>query len=479
MQRSFLSGLFLILLLNLLVKPFFILGIDAEVQNRVGEAVYGNYFSLLNFSLLLNILLDLGITNYNTRNIAQHPHLISKNFSKILWLRFSLFILYAVFTLVSGIFVGYSGDEVYLLSILMINQFLIAIIQFCRSNFGGLHLFRSDAVVSVMDRLLLIVFCAVMLWTNLLGSEFNIAWFVYAQTLAYLLTALFALIMLRKEAGAIKLNFKRNFSVVLLKNSFPYALLIFLMMLYNRLDSVMLERLLPDGDVQAGIYAQGFRYLDAVNMFALLFAGMLLPVFARQLKINGDVMLYVNLAVRLLLGMSIVAGMTAFFFQKELLELRYPEVSDVSARSFGYLILSFIPVSMTYIYGTLLTASGKLKQLNAMAFNGLILNVLLNLLLIPAYKAEGAAMATLITQGVTAVIQVVLAYRLVNIRFNVRLFAGLFLLGVILTASFYFTQVQKIDSMKALLLVFMAGLAAAFMLRLLRFSDLKEMLRQK
>jgi hypothetical protein len=125
MQRSFLSSLFLIILLNLLVKPFFILGIDAEVQNRVGEAVYGNYFALLNFSFLLNILLDLGTTNYNTRNIAQHPQLITKHFSKILWLRLSLFMLYAAFTLITGLFVGYSGDEFYLLIILMINQFLV------------------------------------------------------------------------------------------------------------------------------------------------------------------------------------------------------------------------------------------------------------------------------------------------------------------------------------------------------------------
>lgn len=91
MQKKFLSNLFLLVVLNLLIKPFFILGIDAEVQNRVGEIEYGNYFALLNFSFLLNILLDLGITNYNTRNIAQHPQLIEKHFSKIFWLRMVLF----------------------------------------------------------------------------------------------------------------------------------------------------------------------------------------------------------------------------------------------------------------------------------------------------------------------------------------------------------------------------------------------------
>ena len=479
MQRSFLSNLFLIILLNLLVKPFFILGIDAEVQNRVGEAAYGNYFALLNFSLLLNILLDLGTTNYNTRNIAQHPQLITKHFSKILWLRFSFFILYAVFTFTVGLFVGYSGEEFYLLFILLINQFLVAIIQFCRSNFGGLHLFRSDAVISVMDRLLLIIFCSVLLWTNVFGGHFDILWFVYAQTLAYLLTALFALIMLRKETGKIKLSFKKNFSRVLLKNSFPYALLIFLMMLYTRMDSVMLERLLPDGDLQAGLYAQGFRYLDAVNMIALLFAGMLLPVFARQIKINGAVIYYMELGVRLLLTMSIIIAVSAFLFQRELLELRYESVNEISATCFGYLILSFIPISAAYIFGTLLTANGNLKQLNQMAFGILLLNVILNFLLIPAYKAEGAAVAALITQWIAAIIQVLLVYRIFRFKFNAKLFGSLLMVCVVVISTFYITAFSEMKPMLAFVLVFTSGILAAFVFRLLRVGDLKEMIRQQ
>ncbi len=476
MQRSFLSSLFLIILLNLLVKPFFILGIDAEVQNRVGEAVYGNYFALLNFSFLLNILLDLGTTNYNTRNIAQHPQLITKHFSKILWLRLSLFILYASFTLITGLFIGYSGDEFYLLFILMINQFLVAVIQFCRSNFGGLHLFRSDAIVSVMDRLLLIVFCSVLLWTNLFGNEFEIIWFIYAQTLAYALTALLALIMLRAKSGKIKLNFKRDFSIVLLKNSFPYALLILLMMMYSRMDSVMIERLLPDGDVQAGVYAQGFRYLDAVNMIALLFAGMLLPVFARLLKVNGNVTIHLELAVRLLVGMSLIISICAFLFKTELLELRYENVSELSAKSFGYLILSFIPISFTYIYGTLLTANGNLRQLNSMAFFGLALNLILNFILIPRYEAEGAAIATLITQWLTALIQVVLVYRILKLKVNIKLVGTLVALALVVTGSYYATQALDFSFSMSLASVFITGILAAFFVRLLRISDLKEML---
>ena len=481
MKRKFLSSLFLVVLLNLLVKPFYILGIDAEVQNRVGEQVYGNYYALLNFSFLLNILLDLGTTNYNTRNIAQHPHLLAKHFYKILSLRISLFLLYATFTLITGLVVGYSGYEFYLLLILMLNQFLVAIIQFSRSNFSGLHLFKTDAFISVLDRSLLIIFCSVLLWTNFMGENFQIEWFIYAQTLAYGISALISIAALSNRIGKLKLKIKKVFSVAVLRQSFPYALLIFLMMMYNRIDAVMLERMLPDGDAQAGIYAQGFRFLDAVNMFALLFAGLLLPIFARLLKDKENISEMMHLAFRILTGLSVITALVCFWFQSELINLRYPNADSSSASTFGLLILSFIPISITYVFGTLLTANGSLKYLNYMAVGGVLLNVLLNAILIQEFKAYGAAMATLITQVVTALIQLLLAYKLLKMRFNPRVYSALFAFPLIIIVALYagdYFELQ-INFLTQVFLYFSIGLLVGFGLRLFRVSDFKEMLRSK
>ena len=73
MQRIFFSGLFITLLLNILIKPLALFGIDAVVQNRVGPNDYGTYFSLLNLSILFNIVLDIGINNYTTKKSGPRP----------------------------------------------------------------------------------------------------------------------------------------------------------------------------------------------------------------------------------------------------------------------------------------------------------------------------------------------------------------------------------------------------------------------
>ena len=80
MKKKFLSNLLLLVLLNILIKPFWFFGIEVAVQNRVGEEMYGLYFSLFNFAFILNILLDIGITNYNNRAVAREHDLLEREF---------------------------------------------------------------------------------------------------------------------------------------------------------------------------------------------------------------------------------------------------------------------------------------------------------------------------------------------------------------------------------------------------------------
>ena len=166
MRRKFLTNLILLLFLNLLIKPFWILGIDRTVQNTVGAGEYGFYFAIFNFSFLFNILLDFGITNFNNRNIAQNNHLLNKHFSSILALKFILAGLYMLITLIFGWIIGYNNHQMSLLALLGINQFLISFVLYLRSNISGLQLFSIDSIMSVLDRVLMIVFCGILLWGN-------------------------------------------------------------------------------------------------------------------------------------------------------------------------------------------------------------------------------------------------------------------------------------------------------------------------
>src|SRR5688572_22651785 len=251
MQRKFIANLALVLFLNLLIKPFWILGIDRVVQNKVGAEEYGIYFALFNFSFLLNILLDLGITNYNNKNIAQNNHLLNKHISSLIALKFILCFLYTIITLSIGVMIDYNNYQLGLLLLMGFNQFLISFILYLRSNLAGLHLFKADSFISVLDRIIMIGLCGILLWGGLFDGTFEIEWFVLIQTLAYLLTGVITFIIVKRKAHFKKLNWNFPFFLMILKQSFPFAVLVLLMTFYNRIDTVMIERLLDNGATQS------------------------------------------------------------------------------------------------------------------------------------------------------------------------------------------------------------------------------------
>lgn len=462
MTKAFVTNLALIVFLNLVVKPLFIFGIDVEVQNQVGSANYGLYFALLNFSFLFNILLDLGINNYNTKTLAAHPHLAQQQLGSLLGIRTVLFVVYALFTIVMGLILGYTGKDLGILAVLVLNQFFVAIILFMRSNFSGLHRFRLDALFSILDRILLILICTYLLWYRK-GGYFQVEWFVWAQTFSYGCSAILALLFAHNTIGRAKVKIRRLFSLAILRQSFPYALLILLMMIYNRMDSVMLERIHPNGAIQTGIYAQGFRLLDAVTMFALLFAGLLLPILARMLTLKESINELVIHAGSTLFIAATVVSMSAYFYASPLMDLIYDNHISESADTFQFLILSFIPISLTYIFGTLLTANGSLKYLNIMAVSGILLNFLLNFLFIPDFGAYGAALATLITQWFTSIVQIIIALYLVKLKFEVSFLIRLALFILILLLTVFLVHELTHNVLILTLLIPLAFLFASFL----------------
>ena len=78
----------------------------------------------------------------------------------------------------------------------------------------------------------------------------------------------------------------------------------------------------------------------------------------------------------------------------------YVTTAPESGPIFLLLMLSFIPICTIYVYGTLLTANENLGLLNKIAALSLVINIVLNLLLIPTHKALGAARTLCTTHGV-------------------------------------------------------------------------------
>lgn len=492
MKKKFLTNLALLIFLNLLIKPFFIFGIDRTVQNTVGLEDYGFYFTIFNFAFVFYILLDVGVTAFNNRNIAQHTQLLSKHFSSLVALKFFLGAVYMAFTFLVAWAIGYNAEQMKMLGWVGFNLFLLAFILYLRSNVNGMMMFRTDSFLSVLDRILMIVICGVLLWGNVTTQVFKIEWFVYSQTVSYLITALVAFLVVINKAKFRKMKWNTAFFLVILKKSLPFAILVMLMAIYNRLDAVLIERIIegPEGERQAGIYANAFRLLDAFNQIAWLFAVLLLPIYAKMIQQKENLEEMVRLPFGLLISVAIIVVTGSFAYRLEIMEWLYPQGQHESAaefaskleqssRVFGILIICFLGTTTMYIFSTLLTANNNLRQLNLVALGGITINFCVNLILVPKLAATGSAYASLATQLLTSIAHVFLVRHYFKFRINYRFIMAIVMFAVILILFNMVSRQLPFQWQVNFLIMAMAGTLLAFVLRLINLREIYHLFIEK
>lgn len=405
MRKIFATNLIFLLLLNVVIKPLWIFAIDRNVQITLGAQEYGFYFTLFNFSLLFNFLLDMGITNFNNREISYHPQRISHQFINIVAIKLILSLIYLSLTIGLALVLGFQGRQIVLLTILTINQFLASFLLFVRSNLNGLHYFRADSILSVMDKAILILLVSMFLWGNLTYG-FTVEVFALCQTLSYSIAILIALWLL-KGSYRVTINNTLEWLAItkLVKKGLPFAVLVLLMTLYSRLDTVLVERLNPGGAVLAGIYAQAFRLFDAFNMYSYLFAALMLPIFSRMISRNEDISEFFNFSFKLLLIPVITIAIPTMVFNYPVMEILYHEHIDISAKALIFLMGSFVFVAFAYLFGTALTAMGNIWLLCKISLVVVIIGLAAMLIMIPRLGVSGAALANLCSNALAAVLQ--------------------------------------------------------------------------
>ena len=120
-----------------------------------------------------------------------------------------------------------------------------------------------------------------------------------------------------------------------------------------------------------------------------------------------------------------------------------------------------------------------MKILNITAGASLFLNIVLNVILIPAYRAYGSAVASMCTQGLVFFIQIFVVFRIFRFKKQIGLFqlVLLFMIGVtLLSWGSTFLPGSWLIRAAAVMLV---SLVLALLMVLTRIRDLIKSLRKR
>lgn len=478
MKREFIINVILLLFINFLIKPVYIFGIDAHIQNLVGTESYGLYFYYFNFVFLFQFINDPGIQNWNAQFIPKNRTVVGVHLGSLLQIKLVLAVVFILTACLFALISGYS--DIPLIFFLCINMVLSSLFLLLRGAVAGLGYYKVDSAFSALDKLLMIIILGYLAFISSYSHQFHIKMLIYGQGAAYLLSCIIAgLFLIRKISFDFSILTWAYFSKVI-KWSSPYVLILIFMTSYNKLDGVMLGSMINDNHYQAGVYASAYRFYDAANMVGYLFAALLLPMFAANISDKKVLEELKNIGFRYTSVSALILVMSIFFYGQDILKFLYKDYQPEFYRTLCLLILSYFMVAIAYIFGSMLVAAGKVRNLNILFGSGLLINIILNVLLIPKFLAIGAATATFITQIYVMAGQIFLSEKETGVGISGKEIFQITKYAVVNITSFYIIQkILPFDWVYNLSLSILICLLLSFIFKIIDKREIFSLLKKE
>lgn len=444
-HSKFYSSLLLLIVLNAVIKPIWIFGIDRQVQNITGVAEYGVYFSLLNLSIVFGFLLDWGLNNFVNRELAAKKTDLQRQLGSLLFLKLLFFFLYMGVVLGVGKLSGISRWDI-LWGVIVI-QFLTFLFLFLRNVVTANQWFKTDAFLSVLDKSLMIFVCGSFIVLPAVFGRMNIEKFIIAQIGCTSVATIVVIVILVSRGISIK---KPSFSFInrgIIMSVLPFAVTIFLMSVHLRLDGFLLERLHANGAHEAGIYAAAYRLLDASNMVGYLIASFFMPFIARlwaDRQPLQDVLLQTR-HIQLMIAITISA--ISIMLAPALQIILYHRHDPYGVQILQWCLPALIGYGLSQVYGTIMTATGSIVSFCYLNFVAVTINVVMNVLLIPKYGALSCCISALCSQLFLGIASTAFVHHKLKTSVDARSICLYVFDGLILCGFMYFLSKTSISAL--------------------------------
>ncbi|MBU6154234.1 MAG: flippase [Bdellovibrionales bacterium] len=230
----------------------------------------------------------------------------------------------------------------------------------------------------------------------------GLAWFSFLILFeAFLTILLIHVSFYRTTKKTIKICFSVESFFLLLKDSWPLALSGLAVLIYTRVDSIILASSL--GGEEVGIYSAALRLSEVWYFFPTIFS---VTFFPRLFELHhADQAMFESKLTLLLRGLfitSFLISVVVSIFSDEIIQMifggRYSRAAEMLEVHIWTSVFVFMGVASGPWY--------LIKKLNHLllfrTLFGALCNIVMNMILIPKLGAKGAAISALITQAVAA-----------------------------------------------------------------------------
>jgi len=357
--------------------------------NYLGPEKYGIFSYLFSLVYLFGILTFPGINNIIIKHISQ-----GKNSSYLISASFYLSLFTSLFAfLIMLLFINYKDSSLFMFAIFSSLTIFNTISSVFKSYFNAIQ--KIDFLVKI-NLFIFVIINSIKLLAIYLKYDFLFFFqLTVIETLLQIL--LFGYFFFKSNDLIIHKKIFKVLKIVIVE-SFPLFLTSLVIMLYIRIDQVMIEYFV--GFEQLGQYSASVRLVDMVYMFSPILLTSLYPFISKQYKRNKELYTeYVKSFVYLFSFISVPIVLFTLLYSDELISFIFSNKFDKASLILQVLILSTPFVFWNSLLYKVLIIENMMKINFYSSLASLFVNVILNYFFIPIYGAVGAAIATVISYG--------------------------------------------------------------------------------
>ncbi len=368
----------------------------------LGVINFGVYSLATTVGFFVNLLTDLGMSILLTREISKHRKIAKALFDSFMGIK-SVLVLSTIGLLLLYLQVGdFTATAFHTILIYSVSSIISSYTQNIFSVFRGFERIEYESLGMSLDK-----FLSVILGILFLIAGFDIRIFISSFVIASLVKLFVITFILQKHffKPGIQYSFSRN--KVLMLTALPFGLSNLLALCYNYFDILMLSAMTNFRDV--GWYNGSYKFLSLTTLVPIVLTAGLLPQLSvhhkNRKELTGLFLKGVTYLFMVSIPMVPVILLSADWIVNTVLG---PELYG-SIISLKILVFAAFAQMLNYLFVSLFAAVNQQKKILYFQIIGLVINLVLNLILIPVISYRGAAFATIVTEWIILIFIVVWA----------------------------------------------------------------------
>lgn len=378
------------------VPRFFSLIFVMYLARKLGDTGMGEYSLATSIVLLVTIFADFGLGTYVTREVARFKYEAPKYFINIALIK--LVTAAAGYLALIGLVKLLDYEFSLQRSIFVFGLYAIvySYVNFLVSIFQGFEMMEYQALLTGLGIGLQTLLGITVL--TLGGGVFEIGGTAF---LTWVLILLLGFVFLQKffktSLALVQVSFIRK----ILREALPFVATAFFITLYFKIDVVLLSKLVSKEEL--GWYSASFKLIEALQFIPGVITGAAFPLMSR-LFLNGKQQLKKSyqMLFKYLLFLALPMSMGVTILARPLIILIYGEEFLLAATSLKILIWALGFIFLNSLLASTMAVINRMKTFSIVIGFNVLLNVALNLILIPSWGANlgylGASLATLISE---------------------------------------------------------------------------------